>query len=316
MNKIKEKLIELFAQYSSAEIKENSGERLKNAVGTEKYDEFTKNHEFKKYFEILKKNRDDLDDAVYGVKGIQQVKECLFLLHKKKKQSGEDFNTCAELIKRGIYIKTWKEQQQDYFDFGFEMIAKWRDFFISYTNRNLHETNDDFKEIIPAVIGKELYDKNKDQSNCVPHLIAHYLNKNNLDGFFDKHNMTCGDVIENKIFQYCTSVYVFVQLVEMEIFRHREDKTNWCYLEFEKFERWINETGMNHYKRYQFILTDEEAFPAVLHSSYQYWKNKITERVHIKDLIALDKKEIKKKAGELARQIRDTKNQMLEDYYS
>jgi hypothetical protein len=316
MNKIREKLIDLFAQNSTTEIKENSGERLKKAVGTEKYNEFIKNREFEKYFEILKKIRDDMDDAVYGVKGIQQVKECLFLLHEKKKQSREEFDMCAELIKRGIYIKSWDEEQQDYFDFGLKMIVNWRDFFISYTNRNLHETNDDFKEIIPAVLGQDFYDENKGKSNCVSHLIAHYLNKNGLEGFFDKHNMTCGDVIKDEIFQYCTSVYVFVQLVEMEIFKLQENKTNWCYLEFEKFDRWVNETGMNHYKRYQFILTDEEVFPAMLHRDYESWKSKVTERVHVTNLSELDKKQIKKRMGALAREIRDTKNQMVEDYYS
>jgi hypothetical protein len=73
---------------------------------------------------------------------------------------------------------------------------------------------------------------------------------------------------------------------------------------------------MNHYKRYQFILTDEEVFPAMLHRDYESWKSKVTERVHVTNLSELDKKQIKKRMGALAREIRDTKNQMVEDYYS
>jgi hypothetical protein len=73
---------------------------------------------------------------------------------------------------------------------------------------------------------------------------------------------------------------------------------------------------MNHYKRHYFILTDKDVFPAVLHSSYEAWKNKVTEREYAAVLSELDKKKIKIAVKVLAEKIRDTKKQMLEDSYS
>ncbi|HLP45502.1 MAG TPA: hypothetical protein VK469_06135 [Candidatus Kapabacteria bacterium] len=313
----KEKLIDIFAQHSNEELEKNDFEKLKKGVGLKRYESFIKDLEYLRFFKALKDLRCELDVTLDGEIEAQQVKGCLSLLNEKGKQSKDDLQLCKDVIKKGVF-KTWTKDLQVYFDRGYEMIAEWKDYFISYTNRNLHETNTDFKDVIPAVLGGKLYNQIKDEANCLPHVIVHFLSGHNLKGFFDKDNITCGDVIKEEIYKHCTAVYTFVQLVELETFKYDDGKTNWCFHEFEKFDQWVTETKFNMYKRYYFILTNETdvVFPKALHPKYEPWKKKITERHYIGNLSALGYKEIRMKMGELAEQIRVTRDQMLEDYYS
>lgn len=313
-NREKEKLIDIYARHSSDELEENDFEKLKTGVG-KRYDILIKDHEYPSFFNDLKSLRHELDVTLDGEVDDRQVKGCLSLLHAKWQH--DDFQLCKDVIKKGIY-KTWTKDLQEYFDSGCEMIAEWKDYFISYTNRNLHETNTDFKDVIPEVLGHEFYTRTKDKANCVPHVIVHFLNGHGLKGFFDKDNITCGDVIKEEIYKHCTAVYAFVQLVELETLKYDEGKTNWCFHEFEEFDRWVTKTKFEKYKRYYFILTNETdvVFPRVPHPKYEPWKKKITERAYIDNLSALSYEEIRKKMAELAGQIWATRNQMLEDYYS
>ena len=320
-DRLREKLIELFARHSTDEIKENSGELLKEAIGINNYPDIQKIRGYNDFYEKLKKLRKELEFAVDNDEGIQQVKGCLDLLLQKKDPEREeadekDFELSAKLIRKGIYHLEWNKEQQKYFDLGCEMFTVWKDYFLSYTNRNRHETNSDFMHIIPPVLGESFYREKKDESNLVPHLLVHYLHQHGIRGFFDKHNMTCGDVIKDEIFKYCTSAYAFVQLVEIEIFNHREGEKNWCHNEFNTFDQWIKDTKLDRYKRYQFLLTHkkEEVFPVDLHKDYKDWKNKIEERLYIDNLIELDRKKIREKMRELAMAIRDTREQILTDY--
>ncbi|MCK4766349.1 MAG: hypothetical protein KAW12_29405 [Candidatus Aminicenantes bacterium] len=318
---IKEKLIDILADHSVTEIKNENGAIIKNALGASNYRHAASDIEINLFLAKLKKLRDTLDGAIKGKKGVPEVNGCIFLLHnqtgEKNEQSynEEDFTLLTKLIKRGIY-KRWNKKQKDRFDTVFHMLAHWKDYFLSYTNRNLHDTNDDFKEIIPAVLGKDFYKENKDKTNCVPHIIVHYLKQNNLEGFFDKDELKCGDVLEDEIIKYCTSVFAFVQLVEMATFKYEKDKTNWCNFEIAKFADWTEETGLENYKRYFFILTEAEVLPAVLHGDHESWKNKIFERIYINDLSILEKKQIKREVRKIAVEIAKTKNRILEDYYS
>ncbi|MCU0286942.1 MAG: hypothetical protein MUF15_11155 [Acidobacteria bacterium] len=315
--KDKEKLIDIFSRNRSTELEENNFERLKKEIGLKKYASLINDLEYNRFYKLLKDIRCELDVTLEGESGIQQVKGCLSLLNKKGRRSKDDFHLCKDVIKKGIY-NNWNINQQNYFHKGCEMIADWKDYFISYTDRNHHETNTDFEHIILDVFGKQFYDQNKEKYNCLPHLVVHYLQGHGLKGFFDKNNITCGDVIGEEIYKHCTSVYTFVQLVELETLKYDERKNNWCFHEFEKFDQWVGETSVDKYKRYYFILTNDTdvVFPRALHPKYEPWKKKITERHYVGNLSALSYKEIRTKMSDLAEQIRITRDKMLEDYYS
>jgi len=319
-DRLREKLVELFACHSTDEIKEKSGELLKKSIGIDNYREITKVRGYYDFYEKLKKLRKELESAVDIDEGIQQVKGCLKLLHQQKKESRKDFELLEKLIRGGIYKSNWEEAQKDYFDFVIEMIDRWQDYFLSYTNRNKHETNDYFKKIIPAVFGETFYNDNKKKFNCVAHLIVKYFKEDGLEGFFDKHDIDYSNEWEDKILKNCRSVYAFVQLVEKPIFMHKKDGRNWCHKEFETFTRWIEETGkergLSTNNRHFFILTytKKETFPANLHHDYTGWKDKITRTQYINDLSAMDKRKIRFEIGKLAKLVINTRDRMFTDY--
>jgi hypothetical protein len=314
---LKDRLIDVFARYNADEIQADNGKPLTEALGASGYPQLASDKDFQKYFNILRALRDQLDDRVEDHENMQQVKSCLSLLHEKKETNpGEEFEICGRLIKKRFYAPRWNESEKEYYDQGYRMIAEWKDYFLSYTNRNLCDTNDDFKQQIRGVFGATYFRENKERMNCLAPLIVHYLsNIENLTAFFDRDNLKSGDILESEILKYCTSVYAFVQLIEPVSFQYQEGKTNWCHREFETFEKWIHNTGLNHYKRYHFILTENEVFIKVIPAGYENWKQRIKERIHIPDLSSLTKKQIRYKLQEVAGEIVETKKQILEDYY-
>ncbi len=54
VDKIKEKLIDLFASYTIEEIEENNGERLKQALGISNSRQLFNDKDFTRYYELLK----------------------------------------------------------------------------------------------------------------------------------------------------------------------------------------------------------------------------------------------------------------------
>lgn len=319
--KKQDKLIDFFSGHSAKEIQGNSGERLNIETGIGSYREINEDLEYTKFFETLLTIRADLDLATEGEKGIKQVKSCLSLLHEKRK-SPKDFKLLEKLIKKGIYMD-WNEEQKNYFEFGVEMMSKWKDYFLSYTSRNFNETNNCLKEPISEVLGTDVFgDNNKEKFNCVAILIKKCLDENGIDGFLDRHDMRPGDTIDQKVRDHCTSVFTFVQLVEMVMFTKRnksgDDQRNWCYDEFDFFDRWVNETQSKTHNRYFFIhpYGKEVLLPADLHPDYAEWKETIFKTVFIDNLRDMSADKIKLEMHKLARQIVNSRESILEDYYT
>lgn len=319
---IKKKLIKLFATHSTAEIDAGKGKLLKEALGVEKYRRLVKpsDDDFKNDYLILKELRGKLDNDVMGeTESIEQVKGCLYLLREikeKKPSSTGYFEILAQLIKQGLY-ENWPPEAKEYYAAGWEMLAVWKDYFLSYTGRNLIETNNDFGEVLAATFGSE-FSENKERANWVAALIAHHLGKiNGLTAFFDRDEMKCGDDIHEEIFKNCKSVYAFVQLVEPLLFQAGdENKKNWCFHEYKTFDEWSSQNRLRSYKRYYFILTDMEknVFPANFPRYYDEWKEKILKHKHIEGLSALNKNQVRDRSREIADEIVKTRNDVLDKY--
>jgi hypothetical protein len=315
---IKKKLIKLFAAHSAAEIDAGKGTLLKEALGVEKYSQLINisDDTFKKYYLTIKGLRKKLDIAADEKENIEQIKGCLYLLLNLQENdpSTEHFEILSLLIKQGFY-KNWNREEKKYYDTGYKMLAQWTDYFLSYTNRNSIETNNDFRGVLCDAFGNDYINQNKEGVNCVARLIVHYLKQNNLTAFFDQDSMTCGDMIEDEISKHCKSVYAFVQLVEPLIFQAQdENNKNWCFLEYKTFDGWSSKNHLKSYKRYYFILTGKDVFPAKFPKYYKDWKEKIQQHLHIQDLGSLNKKQVRDKIKEIATEIVKTKTKILEDY--
>lgn len=310
LDNIKAKLIRLFAARSTAEIMANKANILEKTLGTRNYRKMAKDDSYNIYFEKLQWLRDDLDAELEGTCGRDQVKACLRQLRSR---DVEDFELLAKLVNLGLY-KHWTKRERDYYDTGLNMLTGWKDFFLSYTNRNLNETNNDFKNILRDVYGETIFNKLKETVNCVARLVFHYLRMNNLTAFYDKDTMKCGDEVEEKILNYCQSVFAFVQLVEPVIFQAPDDdKRNWCYEEFRVFDKWSQQEPVRNYKRFYFILNREDVYPVRVPLEYKDWKHTIENHVNIV-LESMEKEQIRLKVKETADEIEKTRKQILDAY--
>ncbi len=252
-----------------------------------------------------------------STQGKEQVKDCLrWIREEKDNENLENIEIISRLIGERFYKKEWNQTEKKYFDHGVEMLVDWKDFFLSYTNRNSTETNSDFEDILDHVFKSDFQD-NREKMNYLAKLIAHYLvNFEGLMAFYDKDNITCGDIIKEKIFLHCTSVFTFVQLVEPIIFSYSKNQKNWCFEEFKEFDQWLDNTGQTPDNRYYFFLTEskDHVFPAHFPGIFKDWKAKIEER-HYEDLSQLrDNNEIKFKVKIVAKKIVETKKQILDSY--
>jgi hypothetical protein len=130
----------------------------------------------------------------------------------------------------------WTIEQQRSFDLRAEVITRWVDYFVSYTNRDAGQTNNQFRRLIKSAFGAFPPEPDRLNYNYVARVIAKYLDSNNLRGFTDAHNIKSGDEIEAKVFNYCKKAFTFTQVLERESFKAPPaPKRNWCYDEYQEF---------------------------------------------------------------------------------
>lgn len=313
----REKLIALFARHSAEEIFKEDSKRLKDALGKKKFQDLAQDEEYQKLFSTLTALRDKLDSAIAGTTGKEQIKYCLLLIQEIKENEPKEHHEMLEkFIKKGFF-NDWQPGDQQYYKECYDMLCKWKDYFLSYTNRNCIETNNDFKEVLLNVFGDADFEKNKEKVNYLARLIFRYFRENNLDAFFDQYSMKCGDDIKEEIFTHCQSVFAFVQLIEPVIFQAGDGgQENWGYLEFQAFDDWSRPNPVGDCKRFYFLLTEKTGaiFPARLPGDYKPWKSCIEGKIHIQDLKSMSKGEIKLKIWEIAQEIVKARQQVLASY--
>ena len=316
---IEKKIIGFFSRHSVEEANSEVGKGdLFKIFGVNNRAELLENEKYILSYEPIKQLRQELDDSIENLSGLEQVQSCLALLNvKKESKEKEKLEILTKLIgddsKECLY-KSWNKEQQDLYNKAFPMIIHWDDFFFSYTNRNLPETNHDFQELITHTFRQADYERDIDEINYVAKFIVRKLTQNNLHAFFDQDKIKCGDNIQREILKHCKSCYTFVQLIEKQAFNYPDDKDNWCYLEFKEFDTWVKNNFENE-KRHYFFLTHEagRVFPTRIHSDYEYWQNRIQERkyVTVKGLSNLD---LRDKVDELAEEIRNAKGNILKNF--
>jgi hypothetical protein len=89
---------------------------------------------------------------------------------------------------------------------------------------------------------------------------------------------------------------------------------NWCYREFQAFDDWSSRNHLKSFKRYYFVLTEGDVFPAKFPPAYGEWKKKIDGYLHIEDLSSLNKKRVREEVYKIAREIEKTREQALDRY--
>jgi hypothetical protein len=205
---------------------------------------------------------------------VSQARESLRLL-RRMIDDGEPASkqhATRYLVEHRLH-RPWPPAAQALYDRKREML-EWRDFFVSYTNRDAPSTNNQFRQLIRSTFGTAPRGAQND-SNFVAKVITRHLRRyQGLSGFFDESDLQVGDNLQQAIEQYCTRTFAFVQLVEPLSF-DREPPINWCFFEFERF---TNGTAIRdlvgQMDRHFFLLTAHDLQslrPANPFGRYQPW---------------------------------------------
>jgi len=316
---VRKKLIDFFSSHSVKRAESAEGKRtLMDAFGVKDWPELLENRDYTQNYEPMKHLRQELDDSIEGLSGLDQVRSCLALLNDKKESvKSDEFEILATLIRNKspqCLFASWDQEQKNLYNRVLPMITEWKDFFFSYTSRNLPETNHSFQDILLHSFKESEFLRDKEEVNYVAKLIVRYLNVRNLESFYDQNNIVCGDSIEEKILDYCKSCYTFIQLIEEEVFHLPTGKKNWCHLEFKEFDNWASEAFDNVNRYYFFLLFDKNiVFPEniPIPSPYAKWHDTIEKLEYIPVVDGLSNLELKRKVIELAGEIYKAKREIL-----
>lgn len=312
------KLIHFFSEYTaeSIEADEKKGQLIK-AFGATDWLDLIRMEGYTQNYDSVINMRRELDHCIRSFLDVEQVQACLASLNKKYEDDSKQFEILIDLIKNDndkCLFNSWSGEQQKYFNDACRVLFEWSDFFFSYTNRNLPETNNDFREIIAHTFKESDFQRDKDDVNYLAKLIVRYLTRRNLKAFFDQDNIRCGDNFGERIFSHCRHCFVFIQLIEEAVFCKPQDGgKNWCHLEFREFEEWV-EKFPGDFKRHFFILTHEPdiVFPDPPVKSYRKWQNKVESLNYVAIVHGLNNLELKKKLILLVEEINATKNKVIQ----
>jgi hypothetical protein len=315
-------LIGLFSENSVEQVEANGGQLLENALGADRYQTLLKSDDFEKRYTLVHESKKDVEHIAgqHQDNTDEQVTECLrLIMDAKKNATAESVDVLRQLINKTLYTYDWETHQRQLYDKKYRIIVEWKDYFMSYTNRNAAETNRDFKRLIQDVYLAAPPMEQRLEESFLAKIIVKYLEANDLEGFFDHEDIRCGDDIEEEVRSYCGAVYTFVQLIEYQSFSRPATRRNWCCEEYNEFNNSTNslskvcdeEFGGRHF----FIITEKKGElellkPADLHPHYNSWFDHV-RRLHCVGLRDMKSRDLRLKVWEIAKDIVEIREKIV-----
>ncbi len=316
-----DKLINLFSSNTVSEIESGGSGSLTKLFDVRHREELLTDPDYRDAYSIirdLKRKIEEIEEDSENSR--EQLYHCLSLVKSTGDYGDDDrLDVLIRMINGTFHQNDWNENEKEKYDETIEVLTQWKDFFLSYTNRNAYETNTDFKDLMISVFPPEKFDEHVASSNLLARSIAKYMKMNGLTSFFDVNDLKCGDDIEDKIFKYCGMSFTFVQLVENVTFSNPDGKKkNWCHGEFNTFNDFhLNSRlfGNIDSNRFFFILTDADVKhlkPAKMAGKYSEWFQKMS-RVKYCCIQDSDNKGLRSTIRELSNEIVKTSEKMKND---
>lgn len=290
-----QQLILIYASHTVQEVK-NQPELIEGKVGKTLQElaktDFPKDQEL---VESLKRGIEGHAELNTADKKAQ-IGKCLRLLYSMVFGRGEAstivlrMDTAAQLLTQ-MYAGGWSADQHRHFDFAFQLLKEWNNYFLSYTNDGGKIVNAKYKAVVdlftePAVLTK----RNKESDNVLADAIVYSLKIRSLSrrSFYDKESIKVGDNLQDKILPAASKTFAFVQLVHLETF-DTTGEVNWPFTEYQIFNA-HNESEMSSQQAYRdvfkgrfaAILAGEKADLqlAVVPFEYEVWFNRIFSDTH------------------------------------
>jgi hypothetical protein len=204
----------------------------------------------------------------------------------------------------GRLYPLWPASHQALYDRK-KTILDWRDFFVSYTNRDAPATNSQFRQLIRGCLGKTPV-RQENNSNFLARVITRHLRRyEGLSGFFDEESLQVGEHIMHGVDVYCRTAFALVQLIE-PLALDKEPPTNWCFHEYRTFSGNPELKALfGDKERHFFILAGADLAsirPANLSAAYQKWVERI-ETVKVIPLADQRTTMLRAQIKQIARQI-------------
>jgi hypothetical protein len=272
-------LLKLYCAHSTQAIEAADGKLLLDAFGVVQPDALVAIPDYPEAFALVSECASIVDNlAAKHPAPDEQVRESLRTLRRMVDDGSpaKKVDTARALVECRL-LRAWPPAQQALYDEK-RQILEWRDFFVSYTNRDAPATNQQFRDLIKSCLGSAPKGTQL-QANYLARVITRHLRRyQQLSGFFDEDNLQVGENIQDAVDGYCTKVFAFVQLIEPLSF-DKEPPRNWCFHEYKRFsDNPAIVSLLGDKDRHYFILTDpqlSEIQPANLQPPFTGWVKRI-----------------------------------------
>jgi hypothetical protein len=237
MTDVRKTLVSLFARFSCDEI-ESKTQYVCDAFATSDYNAIRALPNYSQEYGRIRKAKATIETYARNYPEVtDQALQCLNwlkTLHGDTVYPNDDYLVTRELIEKTLFLRGPRDDQLK-FKQRRKLVDEWTDFFLSYTNRDAHATNDRYRGLINSQLGWP-GKKEADSHNYLARVIVKFFEQRNIRAFVDFKNLQCGDDIQAKVFDHCRSTFAFVQLIEGEtLVEPKPPDKNWCHLEYSEF---------------------------------------------------------------------------------
>ena len=223
-------LCDIFGRYAVAEVEPGQRGLVVRVLGANNVSELSDDPKYSQPYGFVREAKVLLEEIETWPPG-EQVPACLRQMEnaRRGRRPPSLLLVLERLIDRWfIDGNRWNAEQQHAYREVAPMILQWKDYFLSYTNRGTPPINNDYRELIEYHYGEKFKDRMATE-NGVARVVARYIRRHGLLGFFDEENIKCGEIIQDRVKEFCLKTFALVQLVEHQMFVDPgEDKINWC----------------------------------------------------------------------------------------
>lgn len=279
MDDARANLLQLYCRHATATIEDGDGRLLLDAFGVAQPQALVAINGYAKAFALVSACAAIVDGLVARHPDPDgQVREGIRLL-RRMIDDGEPLRRIetTQALVEGRLRAAWPPPAQALYDRKKE-ILEWRDFFVSYTNRDAPAINQQFRDLIRSCLGSVPKGAQL-QGNYLARVITRHLRRyQQLTGFFDEDNLQVGESIQDAVDGYCRKAFALVQLIEPLSF-DKEPPRNWCFHEYRCFsENPAIVELLGHKDRHYFILVEPDIAairPANLPLAFGDWVKRI-----------------------------------------